>query len=46
MDKKTLTGIVLMAAIFIGYVIYSSKQQEKYKEYMADQEAYWAKFGL
>lgn len=39
MDKKTLTGIVLMAAIFIGYVIYSSKQQEKYKEYMAQVEA-------
>lgn len=28
-----------MAAIFIGYVIYSSKQQEKYKEYMAQVEA-------
>ena len=39
MDKKTLTGIVLMAVIFIGYVVYSSKQQEKYREYLAQVEA-------
>lgn len=39
MDKKTLTGIVLMAVIFIGYVVYSSKQQAKYQEYLAQIEA-------
>jgi len=39
MDKKTLTGVVLMAVIFIGYVVYSSKQQERYREYMARLEA-------
>lgn len=39
MDKKTLTGIVLMAVIFIGYVVYSSKQQAEYQEYLAQVEA-------
>ena len=28
-----------MAVIFIGYVVYSSKQQEKYREYLAQVEA-------
>ncbi len=32
MDKKTIIGVVLMAAIFIGYVMYNSKQQAEYQE--------------
>ena len=39
MDKKTIIGIVLMGAIFIGYVMYSSKQQAKYQEYMEQVQA-------
>ena len=34
MDKKTIIGVVLMAAIFIGYVLYNSKQQAEYQEYV------------
>ncbi len=34
MDKKTIIGVVLMAAIFIGYVMYSSKQQAEYQAYL------------
>ncbi|MBP3317728.1 MAG: membrane protein insertase YidC [Alistipes sp.] len=39
MDKKTIIGIVLMSLIFIGYVMYSSKQQAKYQEYMEQVQA-------
>ena len=39
MDKKTIIGIVLMGAIFIGYVMYNSKQQAKYQEYMEQVQA-------
>ncbi|MCI5717098.1 MAG: membrane protein insertase YidC [Alistipes sp.] len=42
MDKKTIIGVLLMSFIFVGYVIYSSKQQAKYQEYLAqvaEQEA-------
>ena len=39
MDKKTIIGIVLMGAIFIGYVMYSSKQQAEYQEYMKQVQA-------
>ena len=35
MDKKTIIGVVLMSLIFIGYVLYNSKQQAEYQEYMA-----------
>lgn len=35
MDKKTVIGIVLMSLIFIGYVLYNSKQQAEYQEYLA-----------
>lgn len=34
MDKKTIIGVVLMAAIFIGYVMYNSKQQAEYQAYL------------
>lgn len=36
MDKKTIVGVLLMSFIFVGYVIYSSKQQAKYQEYLAE----------
>ena len=35
MDKKTIIGVVLMSLIFIGYVLYNSKQQAEYQDYMA-----------
>lgn len=31
MDKQTITGIVLMALIFLGFTMYNSKQQEKWQ---------------
>ena len=34
MDKKTIIGIVLMSLIFIGYVLFNSKQQAEYQEYL------------
>ena len=34
MDKKTIIGIVLMSLIFIGYMLYSSKQQAEYQQYL------------
>ncbi len=39
MDKKTIIGVVLMSLIFIGYVVYNSKQQAEYQEYMASVQA-------
>ena len=46
MDKKSITGLVLVALIFIGFSIYTTKQQKEYQqklaeynEYMAEQEA-------
>ena len=39
MDKKTIIGIVLMSLIFIGYVVFNSKQQAEYQEYMASVQA-------
>ncbi len=39
MDKKTIIGVVLMSLIFIGYVLYNSKQQSEYQEYMAQAQA-------
>ena len=39
MDKKTIIGVVLMSLIFIGYVMYNSKQQAEYQEYMSQVQA-------
>ena len=39
MDKKTIIGIVLMSAIFIGYMIYNSKQQAEYQQYKEQVQA-------
>ena len=35
MDKKTIIGVVLMSMIFIGYMVFNSRQQAQYQEYMA-----------
>ena len=34
MDKKTIIGVVLMSLIFIGYMLYTSKQQAEYQQYL------------
>ena len=39
MDKKTIIGVALMSLIFVGYVVYNSKQQAKYQEYMTQVQA-------
>ncbi|MBO7194823.1 MAG: membrane protein insertase YidC [Alistipes sp.] len=39
MDKKTIIGVVLMSAIFIGYMIFNSKQQTEYQQYMEQVQA-------
>lgn len=39
MDKQTLTGIVLIALIFLGFTLYNSKQQQKWQAEQAAIEA-------
>lgn len=39
MDKKSLTGIVLIALIFLGFTLYNSNQQKKWAEEQARIEA-------
>ncbi len=39
MDKKTITGIVLIALIFLGFTLYNSKQQQKWQAEQAAIEA-------
>ncbi len=39
MDKKTIIGVVLMSVIFIGYVVFNSRQQAEYQQYMAQVQA-------
>ncbi|MBQ5719177.1 MAG: membrane protein insertase YidC [Alistipes sp.] len=39
MDKKTIIGVVLMSLIFIGYVVYNSKQQSEYQAYLNEVQA-------
>ena len=34
MDKKTIIGVVLMSAIFIVYMVFTSRQQTQYQEYL------------
>ena len=33
MDKKTIIGLVLMVAVFVGFAFYQSHEAEKYAEY-------------
>lgn len=42
MDKKSITGFVLVALIFIGFSIYTTKQQKEYQEKLAEYNAYIA----
>ncbi len=37
MDKKTIIGLVLMVAVFVGFSFYESKQVEKYEEWKKGQ---------
>ena len=39
MDKRSIIGIVLVGAIFIGFTLYSSHQQRRYQEELAAYEA-------
>ena len=39
MDKQTITGIVLIALIFLGFTLYNSKQQQKWQTEQAAIEA-------
>ncbi len=39
MDKQTITGIVLIALIFLGFTLYNSKQQQKWQAEQARIEA-------
>lgn len=38
MDKKTIIGLILMGAIFVGFVLYNNKQAEKYNEWRREQQ--------
>ena len=38
MDKNTITGFILLALLTVGYVFYTSKEQEKIKKFHAAQE--------
>lgn len=40
MDKKTILGIVVVAALFLGFAYVNTKQQEKYQQEMAAWQAY------
>ena len=39
MDKKTIIGVVLMSAIFIVYMVFTSRQQAEYQEYLKQVQA-------
>ena len=39
MDKKTIIGVVLMSAIFIVYMVFTSRQQTQYQEYLKQVQA-------
>ena len=43
MDKRTITGIILLVLIFVGFSVYNSKQQEKW---MAEQRRIEAEAAL
>ena len=42
MDKKSIIGIVLTCLIFIGFAVYTSKQQKEYQEKLREYNAYVA----
>ena len=44
MDKNTITGIILIFAIFIGFSIYNnSKLNKAYEKAVSSAESYYAK---
>ena len=42
MDKKSIIGIVLTGLIFVGFAIYTSKQQKEYQQKLQEYNAYVA----
>ena len=40
MNKKTLLGLVVMAAVFIAFAYYNGTEQQRYQEQLARYEAY------
>ena len=42
MDKKSIIGIVLTVLIFVGFAIYTSKQQQEYQQKLQEYNAYIA----
>ena len=42
MDKKSIIGIVLTSLIFVGFAIYTSKQQQDYQQKLREYNAYMA----
>ncbi|MCH5329878.1 MAG: membrane protein insertase YidC [Alistipes sp.] len=42
MDKKSVAGLVIVALIFIGFSIYTTKQQKEYQQKLAEYNAYIA----
>ena len=40
MNKKTLLGLVVMAAVFIAFAYYNGTEQQRYQEDLARYEAY------
>ena len=39
MDKKSITGIAIVAVLFLGFAYFNSKQQEKYQRELAAYQA-------
>ena len=39
MDKNTITGLILIVAIFFGFTFYQNKQRVKYEKYKAQQDS-------
>ena len=42
MDKKSIIGIVLTCLIFVGFAVYTSKQQKEYQQKLQEYNAYVA----
>ncbi|HIW52118.1 MAG TPA: membrane protein insertase YidC [Candidatus Alistipes excrementipullorum] len=43
MDKKSIIGIILTGLIFVGFAVYTTKEQQKYQKQLAEYNAYMAK---
>ena len=40
MDKKSIIGIVVIALLFAGFTFYSSREQKRYQQELAQWQAY------